>query len=430
MTPDDASEDPRHRPGTPGFRRLNLAMGLVGLAGFGLLYATQPVLPELSGTFGVRAATASLSVSATTGALALLVVPATLLGLRLGRVRLIRWGLLGAVVMTLLAAAAPTFGLMVGLRALTGAALACAVAVAMGHVAAEVHPRGLASAMGLYVAGNSLGGIAGRLVTAGLSDVVSWRWAVAGLGLVALVAALGAWWLMPGSVRAAESGSEAVGPARGRAGFRVLLRDPVVLAMLAVPFVLTGGFVAAFNYLTYRLVAPPFSLPPAVVGLVFLTYLSGSASSAAAGTLAGRIGRAPVLVGATAVMGLGLVLTLPDAVPAVVAGLLLLTAGFFAAHAVASGWAPVVGAASSARASALYVAAYYAGSSVLGSATGLAWDDAGWPGVVAAVGGLVAAGMVATAYVSVVRTRLVRAGVVPGPSRRRVSDPACSAGRP
>lgn len=401
-----AAPDLRHQPGSAGFRRLNLAMGLVGLAGFGLLYATQPVLPELSREFGVPAATASLSVSATTGALALLVMPATLLGLRLGRVRLIRGGLLAAVLLTFLAAVAPTFPLLVVLRGLGGAALACAVAVAMGHVAAEVHPRGLASAMGLYVAGNSLGGVGGRLVTAVLSDLVSWRWAVAGLAAVALVAAAAAWWLLPDPLPVAPE------HARHEAGFVALLRDPTVLAALVVPFVLMGGFVAMFNYLTYRLAAPPFALPPAVIGLVFLSYLSGSATSVLAGSWAGRVGRGPVLLGAVAVMGGGLALTLPDAVPAVVAGLVLFTAGFFAAHAVASGWAPVVGAASPSRASGLYVTAYYAGSSVLGSLTGLAWDGAGWPGVAAAVGGLVVAAALATAYVW------------------RVSARACSAARP
>ena len=398
--------DLRHRPGSPGFRRLNLAMGLVGLAGFGLLYATQPLLPELSDEFGVSAATASLSVSASTGALALLVVPATLLGLRLGRVRLIRGGLIGAVLLTLAAAAAPSFPVLVALRGVSGAALACAIAVAMGHVAAEVHPRGLAAAMGLYVAGNSLGAVGGRLVTSGLGDLVSWRWAVAGLALVALVAAVAAWWLMPEPLPARPE-RKADG-----AGFARLLRDPAVWAVLTVPFVLMGGFVATFNYLTYRLVGPPFGLPAAVAGLVFLTYLSGSASSATAGSFAGRVGRGPVLIGALAVMGLGLALTWPDRVDTVVVGLVLFTAGFFAAHAVASGWAPVVGAVSPSRASGLYVAAYYAGSSVLGSLTGLAWDGAGWPGVAATVGGLVVTAAVAATYVW------------------RVSARACSAARP
>ncbi len=89
--------------------------------------------------------------------------------------------------LTLVAALAPTFGLLVAARGLAGAALAGVMAVAMGHVAEEIHPRGPAVAMGhvaeeihprglvgatgLDVAGNSLGGVSGRLVTSGAADL-------------------------------------------------------------------------------------------------------------------------------------------------------------------------------------------------------------------------------------------------------------------
>ena len=126
-----------------------------------------------------------------------------------------------------------------------------------------------------------------------------------------------------------------------------------VVAVLLLPFVLMGGFVATYNYLSFRLAAAPFDLPAAVVGLVFLAYLAGTVSSAVAGRAAQRYGRARVLALGVVVMGLGLALTLPDRLPLVVAGLVVLTAGFFAAHAVASGWAPVLGAAAPARVQAV-----------------------------------------------------------------------------
>ncbi len=123
--------------------------------------------------------------------------------------------------------------------------------------------------------------------------------------------------------------------------------------MLLLPFVLMGGFVATYNYLSFRLAAAPFDLPAAVVGLVFLAYLAGTVSSAWAGRAAQRHGRPRALAPGVLVMGVGLALTLPDRLPLVVAGLVVLTAGFFAARAVASGWAPVLGVAAPARASAL-----------------------------------------------------------------------------
>lgn len=391
--------------------RFNAAMGLVGLAAFSLLYSTQTLLPQLSDDFAVSPTLASLSVSVTTGSLALLVVPVTTIGRRTSRVRLMRSGLLVAVALTLASSWAPTYPSLLVLRALTGAALAAVIAVAMSHVAAEVPPYALATAMGLYVAGNALGGVGGRLVTAAVVDVAGWRWAVAVLAVLAGLVTLAFWVLLPAATSGTgrRVGSRDVRDAPVLVGMRRLLGDPAVLAVLVLTFVLMGGFVATYNYLTYRLTTDPFGLPTAVVGLVFLAYLAGTLTSAGAGWAADRVGRPVVLLSSIVVMGAGLALTLPDRVLAVVSGLLVLTAGFFGAHSVASGWAPVVGRAAPAQASALYVLAYYAGSSVFGTLTGLAWHTGGWPAAAAAVGALVATGAAAaTALVSLMRGRARR----------------------
>lgn len=388
-----------HAPGTPGFRRLNTAVGLAGLAAFGLLYAAQPVLPQIGADLGAGPSAASLAVSASTGALALTVLPVAAVAVRVGRVRVMRVGLVASVLLTAAVALAPDLTTLVVLRALSGVSLAAVVGVAMGHVGAEVDPRGLGSAMGLYVAGNSLGGVGGRLVTAGVSDGTSWRWGVAALALAAAVATAAFWRMIP-PARADPALGRGTGPSADGEPAPRLLRRPALVALVLVPFTLMGGFVAVYNYLGYRLSAAPFDLPPAVLGLVFLAYLAGTVASAVAGRLADRVGRPPVLLGATLVMGAGLALTLPDRLWVVVVGLVVLTAGFFAAHATASGWAPVVAAPHATRGSALYVAAYYAGSSVFGLAVGQAWSTYAWGGVVLAVGALVVGGLLAGAYVA------------------------------
>lgn len=400
-----------HLPGTPGYRRLNGAMVLAGLAAFGLLYAAQPVLPQLGEEFGVGPSAASLTVSASTGALALAVLPAAALAGRWGRVRVMRVGLVASVLLTLAVALAPDFATLVVLRGLSGLALAAVVGVAMGHVGAEVHPGGLGSAMGLYVAGNSLGGVGGRLLTAGVSDGTSWRWGVAALAVVGAVVTVAFWRLLPDPVADDAAGTAVAGPAepRARGDAGALWRRPALLALVVVPFTLMGGFVAVYNYLGYRLSAAPFDLPPALLGLVFLAYLAGTVASALAGRAVDRLGRPPVLVASVLVMGAGLLLTLPDRLWLVVLGLVVLTGGFFAAHATASGWAPVVAAPFGTRGSALYVGAYYAGSSVFGLAVGQAWAAYGWGGVVASVAALAAVGLVAGLAVS----RLSRAPATP-----------------
>lgn len=84
----------------------------------------------------------------------------------------------------------------------------------------------------------------------------------------------------------------------------------------------------------------------------------------------------------------GLLITLIDWLPSVVLGMLLFTAGFFAAHAVASGWIPLVAVGGRAQVASLYNLAYYGGSSLFGWASGLAFDIAGWPGLSLAVASL------------------------------------------
>jgi YNFM family putative membrane transporter len=70
----------------------------------------------------------------------------------------------------------------------------------------------------------------------------------------------------------------------------------------------------------------------------------------------------------------------------VVAGLALLTAGFFAAHGVANGWVGLAAARHRGTATARYTMAYYAGSTIGGPLGGLALNLGGWPATAVLVG--------------------------------------------
>jgi YNFM family putative membrane transporter len=175
--------------------------------------------------------------------------------------------------------------------------------------------------------------------------------------------------------------------------------DPALLALYGVAALLMGGFVAVYNAGTFRLEGPPYDLSPALAGLVFLAYLLGSASSPVAGALADRFGRRTVVPATVAVMGAGVLVTLLSPLWGVVLGLCVLTAGFFAAHGVASGWVAVraqAGGRAVGQAASLYSFWYYVGSSVGGTLAGRAWEDSGWPAVVALSGGCTAAALLLT----------------------------------
>jgi YNFM family putative membrane transporter len=62
--------------------------------------------------------------------------------------------------------------------------------------------------------------------------------------------------------------------------------------------------------------------------------------------------------------------------------MIVMTAGFFAAHSVASGWVGGRARVAPAQASALYLCLYYVGSSIAGSAGGVFYAQGGWPGTV------------------------------------------------
>lgn len=364
--------------GIPRSRRITLAVTAAGLAAFALLYAPQPVLPQLAAEYGLRPGGASLAVSAATGALALAVLPLAALSEVVGRRPVMLTSVLVAAVLGLVLPLAPSYPALIALRAVQGAAVAGLPAVAMAYLAEEVGAAGVGAAIGAMVAGNSVGGMSGRLLAGGAADWLGWRGAVALVGGFGLVCALVLVALLPAQ-RHARTGS-------GRGvwrGLRAAVSDPVLLAQYAVAALAMGAFVALYNVLGFRLTGPPLRLPPSLAALAFLAYAVGGVSSAWAGRFADRAGRVPVLLGALAVTIAGAALTLPNSLPAVAAGLALFTGGFFAAHAVASGW---VGARAPGhargQASGAYLCAYYLGSSVGGTAGSAAFGAWGWPGLI------------------------------------------------
>ena len=151
--------------GSPAYKRANIALFLSGFATFSLLYCVQPLMPIFSEDFGVTPAASSLSLSLSTGFLAFAIFCAAAVSERFGRRSLMFASLLGAAICTLACAVAPNWQSLLIVRALEGFLLGGVPAVAMAYLAEEVEPRGLGAAMGLYIAGNAFGGMAGRVVT-------------------------------------------------------------------------------------------------------------------------------------------------------------------------------------------------------------------------------------------------------------------------
>lgn len=366
-------------------RRITIALFAAGLTTFASMYSAQALLPSLSAAFGATPARAALAVSLTTGFLALAIIPVSALSSRVGRTRVMVGSAVTAAVIGLLLPLSPSLEVLLAGRALQGIALAGVPAVAMAYLAEEIGGEGLGAAMGIYVAGTTIGGLAGRLIPAFTLDLASWRWAQAVASLAA--AACTVWfvrWLPPsrGFVARPAGMRTVVGDLGSQ------LRHRGLLALFGLAFVLMGGFVSMYNYLGYRLTSAPFRLPEALAGLVFVLYLAGTAASAASGQLTDRVGRSWVLGISLAVMAIGLAVTIPDHLGTVILGVLLFTAGFFGAHTAASAWVGAMAEGNRGAASSLYLFAYYLGSALVGGTAGIVYAHSGWLGLVGGIGSL------------------------------------------
>jgi len=366
------------RRGSRQFMRVTLALFSAGLATFALLYCVQPILPVLSHQFGISPATSSLSLSISTGLMALGLLVTGLLSDAVGRKSVMVTALMLAAICTLISATMSSWHGILIMRALMGLSLSGVAAVGMTYLSEEMDARVVAFSMGLYISGNSIGGMSGRLLSGVLTDLFSWRIAVAVIGLFSLASALMFWKILPASRHFRPI---TLRPRNLLINFRLHWRDPGLPWLFAEGFLLMGAFVTLFNYIGYRLLDAPWHLSQAVVGLLSVVYLTGSWSSPKAGALTSRLGRGPVMLGATAIMLLGLLITAFSSLWLILPGMMLFTAGFFAAHAVASGWIGPRARRARGQASSLYLFSYYVGSSVAGTLGGLFWHNFGWHGI-------------------------------------------------
>ncbi|VEE16432.1 MFS transporter [Ectopseudomonas mendocina] len=371
--------------GSAGYRRATLALFCAGFATFAMLYCVQPLLPLLAAHFRVSAASSSLALSLTTLSLALCLLVSGALAESWGRKPVMAAALGLAAMLGIASALVEEWGSLLILRALLGLALSGLPALAMAYVGEEFDPEALPAAMGLYIGGTALGGLLGRLLAGLLSDIGGWSWAlggIAGLGLLAMGLFL---WLLPPSRHFTAQPLSLRGLLRN---FALHLSNPRLRVLFALAFLLMGGFVALFNYVGFRLAGAPFNLSATVIGLLFTVYLLGIFSAGWAGRLVPRFGARQVLHGGIGLMLLGVALCATPWLITAVVGLALFTLGFFAAHAVASGQVGAHAQGAKAQASALYLCAYYLGSSLVGYVGGYVWEHAGWLALLAVLAAL------------------------------------------
>ena len=388
-------------PSATSTRRTILAVFLAGISVFLVLYETQGLIPAIRGAYDIDAPTASLTVSATNVAMAVFLIPFSMLAPRIGHARQIAGGVVLAAILALILPFMPSPELLIAVRFLQGVAIASMPATAMAYLSLRLPAAALPGAIGVYIAGNTIGGLASRLLTGLAADIFGWHGGLAFTAAVSLTFALLVVWLLrhdlfttsrvlaaretlsfghESSVKTASSTAETVQAPR---------RSTIPLGAGLWRIYLTGFlcmivFGGSFTMLGSRLQQDPWRLSEGAVALFFLIYLVGTVVTTYYGRLATKFSRTSLtLIGmVTALAGAGL--TLIDSLAAIIIGMSLLTGGFFLGHtgasAAASASQPGV---DSTRSAAIYLTVYYLGTSLGAWLSAVLFTDFAWPGVMA-----------------------------------------------
>ncbi|MCL2761461.1 MAG: MFS transporter [Desulfuromonadales bacterium] len=379
--------------GSKEFKIVNFAFFAAGFVTFITLYDVQPLLPVFAKEYGVTAAISSLPLSVSTTALAFTMLIAGTFSENFGRKPVMSAALITSSILALITPLTHSFLSLLTIRTLQGIALAGLPAVAMAYLGEEIELSSLPSAMGLYVAGTGIGGMTGRVSTAMITDLSSWRTAILIVGVLCLIlSGIFMKWLPKSThFRKKKFSSKYLVNSLIKH-----LKNPEMLHLFILAFIFLGIFVTMYNYLAFRLLGNPYYMSHTAVSWIFLVYILGSLSSAFIGKFANRVGSQKAMLLFIITMGIGVIVTLLHSVILITIGMALLTIGFFGAHAMASSRVAAKAKVAKAQASSLYLFFYYMGSSVAGTIGGFFWSRYGWNGIVAMLMFLIIVAIVVT----------------------------------
>ncbi|RLQ93827.1 MFS transporter [Falsibacillus albus] len=382
--------------GTRNYKLASLALFLGGFVTFSILYTTQPLMPIFTREFHVSAPAASLTLSLSTGVLAVVMLFAAGLSDAFGKKKIMLLSMLCTSLLGIATSWSPNFFTLISLRALLGVFIAGVPSIAMAYVSEEFHPGGIGKVMGLYISGTSIGGMAGRIITGALTDMFSWRMALMCVGILTLILTVIFSLTLPAP--RGHNEKKASGWRSAWNAYQSHLKSKKLLALVLLAFLLMGSFVTLYNYIGFMLEAPPYELSQTLIGFIFIVYITGTFSSVYMGKKADLHGNAPILKISLALMMLGAVLTLIPLLGVKILGMALFTFGFFGCHSIASAWVGQAAGHHKAQASSLYLLLYYLGSSLVGSFGGFFWIHFQWTGVVALIFVLLALGFPLVRY--------------------------------
>lgn len=361
---------------------------LGSMAAFGAEYCVQPIIPVIASSFGLNAVQGSLAVSLGLVGMSAAMLLIAGLAPRFDRKLATAVGLIGAAILTIMIGFSGSFEAILGMRLIQGLLLLAAFpSLIIAYINEEFEPFNVGTVIGIYISGTTVGGLFGRLVVSAITDFVSWRMGLIVIGILYLAVGIAFFMLLPKPKYQRQRQS---GGLQLIKTFHTALANKKLLWIYLVAFLIMGSFVAVFNFISYVLLAPPYSLSQTVVGLLFVVYLFGTFSSTYMGRLSDQHGNGRVLILGLLIMLTGGLLTLLQPLVFKFIGLAIFTFGMLGSHSVACGWVGKLNQGDKAQSSSMYMFFYYAGASSLGTLGGVFLESYGWSGVI----GMVAAAVI------------------------------------
>ncbi|MDF2615932.1 MAG: arabinose efflux permease family protein [Sedimentibacter sp.] len=353
---------------TREFRNSSTALFLGAFNTFAILYSTQPIFTNLAEEFNLSPASASLSLSAASMTLAISLLIVGSISEVYGRKIIMSASITLSSVLAIITAFVPNYTSLLAIRVLQGFASAGLPAIAMAYISEEFEPKNVGAAMGLYISGNTVGGMAGRLIIGTLTNMFNWRFALGCIGIVGLTNSILFLKLLPSSKNFVPRKLEINNLMKTLINH---VKNTRLLCLYGMGFLLMGSFVSLYNYIGFELIAPPYNVNPTLVSFIFVLYLVGTFSSTFLSRMSDTYGRFNIIRISMVLMLIGASTTLMNSLAMKILGIGILTFGYFGCHSIISAWVGRIASHDKAQASSLYLFFYYAGSSVGGTTSGL-----------------------------------------------------------
>lgn len=345
------------------FRFATWALCLGSAMIFANLHVVQALLPTLAQQFQLSELQASWSLTITVLTLGLSLLVYGPLSDAIGRKPIMVVTMAGSVLVTLALSQVESYPMLLLLRGLQGFFLGGLPAIAIAYMGDEFTRKAVVLAVGVYISANSLGGVAGRILGGFVGEHYGWAEAFGVMGVVSALVVVAFVLLLPKSRNFHAKPLHPVHIVQDMGGH---LRNPVLLMAYCIAFGNFMVFLNQYSYITFVLADAPYHLSPHALGMLFLTYLTGSFAAAVSGRVAQFLSPPVGMALGVLLLMCGSLLTLIPNLLTIVLGFMVSSFGFFFTHSLASSWVSHHALKARASASSLYLVFYYMGASAGG----------------------------------------------------------------